>query len=145
MTPRDTKNQPGVCAALLAVIMILLALAVMVSGCMRTTYVPVESVRTEYRDRDVERVVTDTVRDTRLVWVKGDTVVDIRDRWHTQREYVHDTCYIGRTDSIPVPYPVERKLSRWEQTKMDFGGVAIGGLIAVVCFIALWLARKFRR
>lgn len=145
MTPRDKTNQPVVCAALLIAIIALLAVAVMVSGCTRTTYVPVESVRSEYRDRDVERIMTDTVRDTRLVWVKGDTVVDIRDRWHTQREYVHDTCYIERTDSIPVPYPVEKKLTKWEQAKMDFGGVAIGGLIVVVCFIALWLARKFRR
>ena len=52
MTPRDTKNQPAVCTALLVAIIILLALAVMVTGCTRTTYVPVESVRTEYVGAD---------------------------------------------------------------------------------------------
>lgn len=145
MTPRDTKNQPGVCTALLAVIMTLLALAAMVSGCTRTTYVPVESVRTEYRDRDIERVVTDTVHDTRFVLIKGDTVIDWRDRWHTQREYVHDTCYIERRDSIPVPYPVERQLSKWEQTKMDFGGFALGGVAVALCIVVVWLIRKFRK
>lgn len=114
-------------------------------GCTRTTYVPVESARTEYRDRDVERVVTDTVRDTRFVWVKGDTVVDIRDRWHKSLEYIHDTCYIERRDSVPVPYPVERKFSRWEQAKMDFGGFALGGIAVTLCAAAIWLIRKLRK
>ena len=50
-----------------------------------------------------------------------------------------------RTDSIPVPYPVERKLTRWEKVKMDFGGIAIGAIIAVVCIAVVWLIRKFRK
>lgn len=50
-----------------------------------------------------------------------------------------------KTDSIPVPYPVERKLSRWEQTKMDFGGFAIGALAIVLCAVVVWLIRKFRK
>lgn len=145
MTPLDTKNQPGVCAALLAVIMTLLALAVMVSGCTRTTYVPVESVRTEWRDRDVERVVTDTVHDTRVVWVKGDTIVDMREREHIRSVEVHDTCYMLRTDSVAVPYPVERRLTRWEQAKQDAGGVAISAIAIVFCVAVAWLIRKFRK
>lgn len=50
-----------------------------------------------------------------------------------------------KSDSIPVPYPVERKLSRWEQAKMDFGGVAIGVLAAVACIAVVWLIKKFRK
>lgn len=50
-----------------------------------------------------------------------------------------------KVDSIPVLYPVERKLSRWEQTKMDFGGMAIGGLLAVACVAVVWLIKKFRK
>ena len=123
----------------------LIWLLVSLCGCTTTKYVPVETVRTEYRDHDVERLVADTVHDTRFVFVKGDTVLDIRDRWHKQLEYVHDTCYIERHDSIPVPYPVERPLSRWEQTKMDFGGFALGALAAALCIAAIWLARKFRK
>ncbi len=104
----------------------------------KTRYV--ESVRTEYRNRDVERTVTDTVRDTRFVLVKGDTVIDWRDRWRTLREYVHDTCYVERRDS--VPYPVERELTRWERAKMDFGGMAIGAGAVVVCFAVVWLIKR---
>ena len=52
MTPRDTKYQPGVCTALLVAILMLLAVAVMLSGCSPTKYVPVETVRTEYVNAD---------------------------------------------------------------------------------------------
>lgn len=50
-----------------------------------------------------------------------------------------------KSDSIPIPYPVEKQLSKWEQTKMDFGGIAIGAIIAVVCVAVVWLIRKFRK
>lgn len=52
-----------------------------------------------------------------------------------------------KTDSIQVPYPVERKLTKWEKVKMDFGGIAFGGLGAAAIIIALlaWLARKRRK
>ena len=145
MTPRDTKYQPGVCTAMLVAILMLLAVAVMVSGCSPTKYVPVESVRTEYRDREVEKLVADTVHDTRFVWVKGDTVVDIRETEHIRRVEIHDTCYIERTDTIRIPYPVEKQLTKWEQTKQDVGGIAIGIIIAVVCIAVVWLIKKFRK
>lgn len=116
---------------------------VLAAGCAR--YVPVETVRTEYRDRDVERLVADTVHDTRLVWVKGDTVVDIREKECIRRVELHDTCYIERTDTIREPYPVEKPLSRWEQTKMDFGGFALGGIAVALCIAVVWLIRKFRK
>lgn len=50
-----------------------------------------------------------------------------------------------RSDSIPVPYPVEKRLTRWEQTKMDFGGFALGAVGAVVCVAVIWLIKKFRK
>ena len=117
----------------------------LLTGCARTHYIPVESVRAEYRDRDVERLVTDTVRDTRLVWVKGDTVVDVREKERIRRVEIHDTCYIERTDTIRLPYPVEKQLSKWQQTKMDFGGIAIGAIIATACVAVVWLIKKFRK
>ena len=50
-----------------------------------------------------------------------------------------------KTDSIPVPYPVEKKLTRWEQTKLDVGGMAIGGFAIALCIAVVWLIRKFRK
>ena len=120
-------------------------LLLMLTGCTTTRYVPVERVRTEWRDREVERVVTDTVREGRMVLVKGDTVVDVRERWHRSTVTVHDTVSVERRDTVSVPYPVERQLSRWERTKMDLGGVALGVLVAAVCVAVVWLSRKFRK
>ena len=56
-----------------------------------------------------------------------------------------DTIYRSKMDSIAVPYPVERKLSRWEKTKQDIGGIAIGAFIAVVSAVVIWLNIKKMR
>lgn len=120
-------------------------LAAVMCGCTRTVYEPVETVRTE---KDVvTRWLTDTViqNDTRFIFVKGDTVIDWRDRWRERTKEVHDTVYIERTDSVPVPYPVERELSRWERVKVDYGGFALGLVGSVLAVAVIWLAKKFRR
>lgn len=118
---------------------------ILMSGCVRTNYVPVKSVRTEYRDREVEKLITDTVRDTQLMWLKGDTVVIFREKEKTKSIEIRDTCYVEQVDTIRVPYPVERSLTRWQQAKVDFGGVAMALLILPICIAVGWLAAKFRR
>lgn len=119
-------------------------LAVTLSGCTSTRYVPVETVRTEYKDKVREVHTTDSVVDTRFVYVKGDTVIGYRDRVKWRDRYVHDTCTVVKTDSIAVPYPVERELTWWQQTKMDFGGMALGAVAAALCVAVVWLARRRR-
>ena len=121
-------------------------------SCTRKVYVPQETVRTEYKDRVVENLRVDTVamRDSVAVYVNGDTVriTKYRDRWRTRIIERHDTCTVTKTDSVQVPVQVERKLTRWERTKMDAGGIAIGILgVAALCGLAwlAWLAYKKRR
>lgn len=48
-----------------------------------------------------------------------------------------------KADSVPVPYAVERKLSRWEQAKLDLGGWAIGAVV-VAAGAAVWGWRRRR-
>ncbi|MDE5868665.1 MAG: hypothetical protein K2H18_00405 [Muribaculaceae bacterium] len=157
----------------------------MLSSCRTVTkYVPVESVRTEYREADTaaifnrllkifesrkeKEVKTDSLvdreKETVVLNVQGDTVKQIQTKYvyrATQREKELEKenktlrdCISSlntrlesiKTDSVPVPYPVERELSRWQQAKMNFGGMAIGGLIAVVIvFIIVWLIKKFKK
>lgn len=50
-----------------------------------------------------------------------------------------------KSDSTPAPYLVEKQLTKWEQTKQDVGGIAIGVIIAVVCIAVIWLIKKFRK
>lgn len=128
-----------------AVIAVLVILIMMLTACTSTQYVPVETVRTEYQDKVKEIHTTDSVIDTRFVYVKGDTVIDWRDRVKWRDRYIHDSIFIENNDTIRVPYPVERELSRWEQTKMDFGGMALGGVVIAVCFAVVWLIKRFKR
>lgn len=128
--------------------LLLMAAGVVLTACSpRVRHVPVESVRTEWRDRDVERVTADTVRDTRLVWIKGDTVVDIRREERLRRVEIHDTCIVERTDTIRETREtreVARPLTRWQQAKMDFGGAAIGATVLAVCYLLFRIICKIK-
>ena len=93
---------------------IILLSALCLCAC-KTRYIPVESVRTEYRDR----WRTDSVyaRDSIFLAVKGDTVWMEKYITRYRDRVVRDS--VLKTDSIPVPYAVEKKvyvekeLSRW--------------------------------
>jgi hypothetical protein len=64
-----------------------------------------------------------------------------------QREAVHDT--IERVDSVRVPYPVEKQLTRWQSLKMEAGGIAFALLIIIVIVFVVCMVKKggftFRR
>lgn len=60
----------------------------------------------------------------------------------TSEKLESHTDTVFRTDSVRVPYPVERKLSRWEQAKIDMGGWMFGIIIASVVALCVWLIRK---
>lgn len=118
-------------------------------SCKTTEYIPVETV---HYSTDTLRIVQqqrDSVylHDSVAVVQRGDTVFKTRyrDRVH-YRDRV-DTVYRAIIDTarIEVPYPVEKQLSGWEQTKMDFGGMAIGGVVIAVCIAVLWLIKRFRK
>lgn len=122
----------------------LLILAMLLSGCQSVRYVPVETVKTEYQDK--WHFARDSVylSDSIYIREKGDTVWLERYRTLYRDREIRDTAYIERTDSVAVPYPVEKPLTRWEQAKMDFGGVAIGGIGAALCIVVVWLIKRRR-
>lgn len=110
-------------------------------GCTTTKYVPVESVRTEYRDHDVLRVDSVMLHDSVVIRSAGDTVLMEKWRWRDRVSIVRDTVSVTKTDSIQVPYPVEKPLTRWERTKVDWGGWAMLALIVVMATLA-WLWKR---
>lgn len=122
---------------------ILLMTAIWLCSC-RTKYVPVESVRTEIEYQNRWQRDSIHVHDSIVIQSKGDTV--FHDRWHTlyKDRFVHDTTYIYKTDSIQVPYLVERNLTWWQKVKQETGGIAIG-VIIVLCFIIIYLIWKNRK
>ena len=62
---------------------------------------------------------------------------------------VRDTMYFNRTDTIrepyPVPYPVDKELTRWQQMKLELGGWAFGIIITAALIIVGRLVYKSRK
>ena len=127
----------------LTAIVSLLAVIVccLITSCRSIQYVPVESVLTEIQYKDRLQRDSIHVKDSVFMFVKGDTV--FRDRWHTvyKDRLLRDTAYIHKTDSVQVPFPVERKLSFWESVKLQIGEIAIGVIIGLIIVI-IWLIRR---
>ncbi|MDE6116925.1 MAG: hypothetical protein K2O30_07135 [Duncaniella sp.] len=116
-----------------------------------------------YRRETSSDSIIDRTKETVVLRENGDTARHDKERIvyvasHREKELEHKLLQQDSTikalrlqlasvksDSIPVPYPVEKELSGWEQTKMDFGGIAIVAFIAVICVAVAWLIRKFRK
>lgn len=170
--------------ASMVIVFILFLLMCVMCGCKTTQYVPVETVRTEYKEADTTSIynrllaifesrkekesksdsLVDRMKETVVINEQGDTSRHDKERIvyrSTAREkeldvensMLRDSISVltarlesEKLDSVPVPYLVERELTRWEKTKMDFGGIAFGGVGTSVIIIALlaWLARKRR-
>ena len=128
----------------LLIIMALTALYVLV-GC-RTKYVTVPEYHKEYIHSTDTFLRSDTLfrLDSVVVRMQGDTTVIEKIRWQNRfvNVYKIKTDTIIKTDSVRVPYPVERKLSKWQQFNMDYGNVSMGGTVVAIVFIIIWLVRS---
>lgn len=144
MRQEDRQKAEKVVVGCVAIGFVMLVMACLFS-CTTTKYIPIETVKTEYKDNIREVHTTDSITDTRFIFVKGDTVIDYRDRVKWKEKIVRDSIFIEKVDSIAVPYPVEKPLTKWQRVKMDFGGMAIGAIIVAFCFAVVWLIRKFRK
>ena len=103
-------------------------------------YVPIESVKTEYRNI----TTTDTVflRDSVFVKEKGDTVFLERYRYMYRDRILRDSLIVR--DAIRVPYPIEvakeikKPLSSWQNFQIWCGRIAL--IVAFLCIV--YFARK---
>ena len=114
-------------------------------SCRTVQYVPVENTHTsETEKHNVERDSIH-VHDSIYIYMQGDTVHDLRWKTIYKEIFRTDTFIVERTDTINTIVEIEKKLTKWQQTKMDIGaGVlyAVPILIAVGLFI---LYRKFKK
>ena len=123
---------------------LLLALAAVVfgllllTGCTTTKYVPIETVRTD--TLKVTKYERDSIyiHDSTIVREKGDTM--LIEKWHTRwrDRWMHDTVYQSRVDSIPKPYPVEKRvpaeLTWWQQTRLHLANILLYALLVIGIF-----------
>lgn len=119
------------------------------AGCKSVQYVPMETVRTD--SIYVDRYQRDSIyqRDSVFVnrWTAGDTIYQDKVVWkYVYRDKVkYDTVAILRSDTINVPYPVECKLSKWEQLKLNVGGWAISIIIIIVLIVMGCMVYKLKK
>ena len=118
---------------------------VLLASCSSIKYVPVETVRTEYRTRDSIRYDSIYQRDSVYLMFKGDTVYKYKEKYLYKYLFLNKTDTVIKTDSIQVPYPVEKKLTKWQAIKIELGGWAFGVIIAFALIIVGWLIYKKRK
>lgn len=118
----------------------------LLSGCKSVQYVPVETVRTD--SVYIDRYQHDSIyqRDSVFVnrWTAGDTVYQDKVVWkYVYRDkVVYDTVAILRSDTVRVPYPVERRLTKWEQVRLNVGGWAIGCMVITIIIFSIYIIRN---
>ena len=107
----------------------------LVAGCTTTRIVPVETVRVD--SIFVAKIERDSIyeRDSVFVAVKADTVFKTSLKYVYRDRIVRDTVSVLRCDTIAKVVEVEKKLSFWEQKKLELGGVAM--LVALLLAIIL--------
>ena len=125
-------------------IIIFAALAMIMVGCKTIEYVPVVEHEVHHDSIYFTQVQRDSIwmHDSISIKEKGDTVRI--EKWHTKyvEKQVHDTTYVAKHDSIPVPYEVikevEKPLTKTQKGLIWFGLLSfIGGVI--------WIAFKIKK
>lgn len=122
-------------------------LALLMCSCKTIEYVPIVEKEVQHDSIYFTKVQRDSVwlHDSIAVKEKGDTV--LIEKWHTKyrEKHVHDTTYVAKVDSIPVPYEVIKevpaKLSKTQKGLMTLG---ILTLMAAIIFGAFWLKKILR-
>ena len=146
MQNKDFIRRSGLVFVIASILFVL-----MLQGC-KTKYVSVPEYHNVYVTKHDTLTKHDSVYQKEFVdrFVKGDTVFLTKTKVDYRYKNIYKTLYRDsiKTDSVRVPYPVEKKLSRWQGLKMEVGGWAIGVLsvvvLGVIGYIIMWLVRKYR-
>lgn len=137
---------------LLGMVLTLLAL----TGCKTVKFVPVPEYHTVYKTRVDTVQRWDSVRDVQWMTVKevdsaqlaalGIQIKGLKNAFLIERnkllqkmsnEKTHKIDTVMQRDSIPVPYPVEKPLTKWERWKMDMGGWAMGVAAGIIILLVV--------
>jgi hypothetical protein len=149
------KSKVAFFYSLLGIILLIL-FSLLLSGCKSVQYIPVEKVKTEYKSK------TDTITKIDSIFSEKETIIREADssliiklglklkaneravlilqkelEKKISKESESKTDTIIKVDSVQIPYPVEKKLTKWEKVKMDMGGFAIGLLVVLGLLIIM--------
>ena len=139
-----------------------------ICSCRSPQYIPMESKTTVKDSVNIrDSLVTKEVINTKDSVITRDSVVVVLDdkgnvlrtELYRQKEIYRDlqkdyyelqskynSLLSQTTDSIPVPYPVEKQLTRWQSFKMSVGGYAVVilslGLIGLIIYVIRKIATR---
>ena len=92
--------------------------------------------------RMIDRVL---IRDSVFERHVHDTIYRYRERETVRYLSLRDTMYIEKRDSVSVPYPVERELTKWEAAKMRMGDILLVSVNIVLIYVVIWMIRRRER
>ena len=92
--------------------------------------------------RMIDRVL---IRDSVYERHVHDNVYKYKERETVRYLAMRDTLYVERRDSVSVPYPVERKLTKWEAARMRMGDISLIVFIAGLLYVVVWLIKRRRK
>ena len=92
--------------------------------------------------RMIDRVL---IRDSVYERHVHDTVYKYKERETVRYLSLRDTLYIEKRDSVSVPYPVERQLTKWEAVRMRLGDILLIIVNIGLIYVVIWLIRRRKR
>ena len=92
--------------------------------------------------RMIDRVL---IRDSVYERHVHDTVYKYKERETVRYLAMRDTLYVERMDSVSVPYPVERKLTKWEAVRMRMGDILLVSVNIGLIYVVIWIIRRRKR
>lgn len=134
----------------MVVMFILMAAGILASCKTKTQIVTVPEYHKEYivRSDTIARVDSVLLHDSVFVYNVGDTIVvnKVAYRDRVRNVYKTRTDTIVKTDSVRVPYPVEKQLTKAQQRYVTIGKCAIAAFaILAMLAILVWQARRMAR
>ena len=92
--------------------------------------------------RMIDRVL---IRDSVYERHVHDTVYKYKERETVRYLAMRDTLYVERRDSVSVPYPVERELTKLEATRMRLGDILLVIVDIGIIYVVIWMVRRRKR
>ena len=137
----DERIAATIChiVGMVLIFLVVFAVMAMCSSCTTMKYIPVIEHQTDTLIQT--KLVHDSIyiNDSTVITEKGDTVRI--EKWHTKyiEKQVHDTTYVAKHDSIPVPYEVIKEVPRKRST-LDWV-LSITGFLSILAVI-IWVVNK---
>lgn len=123
----------------------ILLLILLITASCSTYHQPMETVVRDslyITQRMIDRVL---IRDSVFERQVHDTIYRYRERETVRYLSLRDTLYIERMDSVSVPYPVERQLTKWQQARMRMGDILLVSVNIGLIYVVIWLIKRRRK